>query len=137
MLTPAELARMLHVDAKTVSRWCRTGNLEAMKTPGGHRRVPLAAVLALLGDMGFTDQAAIDAGTPHQLTRMWNARCHERLLDTAAYHLAEVDRRPASDHRHRKPSSPTARTRATSPRAQRSNASDGLRICLNALEESR
>jgi hypothetical protein len=30
-------------------------------TPGGHRRIPLSAVLDLLREMGFDDQAAIDA----------------------------------------------------------------------------
>lgn len=61
MFTPGELALMLHVDAKTVSRWCRTGKLTAVTTPGGHRRIPVAAVLDLLREMGFDDQAAIDA----------------------------------------------------------------------------
>jgi excisionase family DNA binding protein len=56
-----ELARILRVDPKTVSRWCRTGRLPAVKTLGGHRRIPLAAVLALMREMGFDDQAAQDA----------------------------------------------------------------------------
>jgi hypothetical protein len=30
-------------------------------TPGGHRRIPLAAVLDLLREIGFDEQAAIDA----------------------------------------------------------------------------
>jgi excisionase family DNA binding protein len=61
MLTPGELARLLHVNAKSVSRWCRMGRLHAVITPGGHRRIPLAAVLDLLRGMGFDDQAALDA----------------------------------------------------------------------------
>ncbi len=61
MLTPGELARVLHVNPKTVTRWCREGRLAAVVTPGGHRRFPLAAVLAFLREMGFDDQAAIDA----------------------------------------------------------------------------
>jgi excisionase family DNA binding protein len=61
MLTPGELGTMLHVDAKTVSRWAREGTLEAVVTPGGHRRFPLATVLAFLATMGLSDQAAIDA----------------------------------------------------------------------------
>lgn len=32
-----------------------------MMTPGGHRRIPLSAVLDLLREMGFDEQAAIDA----------------------------------------------------------------------------
>jgi excisionase family DNA binding protein len=61
MLTPAELARIMRVDPKTVTRWCRDGRLAAVRTPGGHRRFPVAVVLAFLRGMGFEDQAAIDA----------------------------------------------------------------------------
>ena len=61
MLAPGELARLLHVDAKTVSRWCRMGRLAAVVTPGRHRRYPLAVVLASLRSMGFDDQAATEA----------------------------------------------------------------------------
>jgi excisionase family DNA binding protein len=61
MLTPGELARILHVSPKTVTRWCREGRLAAVLTPGAHRRFPLAAVLAFLREMGFDDQDAIDA----------------------------------------------------------------------------
>jgi excisionase family DNA binding protein len=59
MLAPGELARLLHVNAKTVSRWCREGRLEAVLTPGGHRRIPLAAALDLLRGMGLDEQAAL------------------------------------------------------------------------------
>jgi excisionase family DNA binding protein len=61
MLTPAELARMLHVNAKTVTRWATEGRIAAVRTAGGHRRFPLAAVLAFLGTLGFTERAAEDA----------------------------------------------------------------------------
>lgn len=58
MLTPGELARMLHVSPKTAARWEREGKLNAVRTPGGHRRYPLAVVLALLEGMGFDEKAA-------------------------------------------------------------------------------
>jgi excisionase family DNA binding protein len=58
MLTPGELGRLLHVNAKTVTRWAVEGRLEAVRTPGGHRRFPLAVVLRFLTDMGFEDDAA-------------------------------------------------------------------------------
>jgi excisionase family DNA binding protein len=38
LLTPAEVAAMLRVDPKTVTRWARGGKLSSIKTPGGHRR---------------------------------------------------------------------------------------------------
>jgi excisionase family DNA binding protein len=37
-LTPSEVARILHVSPKTVSRWAREGKLPFVITMGGHRR---------------------------------------------------------------------------------------------------
>lgn len=37
-LTPAEVARVLHVSPKTISRWARHGMLPCLVTLGGHRR---------------------------------------------------------------------------------------------------
>ena len=38
LMTPAEVAGLLSVDPKTISRWARKGHLTAYKTPGGHHR---------------------------------------------------------------------------------------------------
>lgn len=37
-LTPSEVARVLHVSPKTVSRWADVGLLPCLVTLGGHRR---------------------------------------------------------------------------------------------------
>ena len=37
-LTPGEVARVLHVSPKTVSRWASQGLLPCLVTLGGHRR---------------------------------------------------------------------------------------------------
>jgi predicted site-specific integrase-resolvase len=48
MYQPGELATILRVDPKTVSRWCAAGKVPgAFQTPGGHWRVP-GYVAALL-----------------------------------------------------------------------------------------
>jgi excisionase family DNA binding protein len=39
-LLPAEVAVLLSVSPKTVSRWAKEGKLPFMKTLGGHRRYP-------------------------------------------------------------------------------------------------
>lgn len=43
-LTPSEVARVLHVSPKTVSRWADLGLLPCLVTLGGHRRFPRAEV---------------------------------------------------------------------------------------------
>lgn len=38
LLTPSQVARVLHVSPKTVSRWADEGLLSCVVTLGGHRR---------------------------------------------------------------------------------------------------
>lgn len=53
LLTPAEVAALFRVDAKTVSRWANAGKITSVRTPGGHRRFREDEVRALLrGDGG-------------------------------------------------------------------------------------
>lgn len=40
----AEVARLLHVSPKTVSRWAKEQKLPYVKTLGGHRRFPADAI---------------------------------------------------------------------------------------------
>ncbi|WP_442281289.1 BldC family transcriptional regulator [Terrabacter sp. 2YAF2] len=48
LLTPAQVAALFRVDAKTVTRWAQAGRLEAVSAPGGHRRYRAAQVHTLL-----------------------------------------------------------------------------------------
>jgi excisionase family DNA binding protein len=43
-LHTAEVAELLHVSPKTVSRWAKEGRLPFLKTLGGHRRYPEAEI---------------------------------------------------------------------------------------------
>jgi excisionase family DNA binding protein len=47
-LRSAEVADLLSVSPKTVSRWAKEGKLPFMKTLGGHRRYPVAAIRELV-----------------------------------------------------------------------------------------
>jgi excisionase family DNA binding protein len=38
LMTPSEVAEVLRVDAKTVTRWAERGLVRSIKTPGGHNR---------------------------------------------------------------------------------------------------
>lgn len=48
LLTPAEVSAIFRVDPKTVTRWALAGKIDAIKTPGGHRRFWKSQVAALL-----------------------------------------------------------------------------------------
>jgi excisionase family DNA binding protein len=44
----AQVAELLHVSPKTVSRWAQEGRLPYLRTLGGHRRYPDREIRALL-----------------------------------------------------------------------------------------
>jgi len=46
-LRTADVARVLHVSTKTVSRWANDKKLPYMRTLGGHRRYPAQAIREL------------------------------------------------------------------------------------------
>jgi excisionase family DNA binding protein len=50
-LRAAEVADILHVSPKTVSRWAKEGKLPFMKTLGGHRRYPEAKIRELVDQL--------------------------------------------------------------------------------------
>ena len=53
-LRTAEVAAILHVGPKTVSRWAKEGRLPFLHTLGGHRRYPENEIRALLTTNTFT-----------------------------------------------------------------------------------
>jgi excisionase family DNA binding protein len=48
LMTPREVAAILRVDPKTVTRWADTATLTAIRTPGGQRRYRESELRALL-----------------------------------------------------------------------------------------
>lgn len=52
LMTPAEVAALFRVNPRTVTRWANGKQLASVRTPGGHRRYPEKAVLALLQERG-------------------------------------------------------------------------------------
>ena len=55
LLTPAEVAKLFHVDPKTVTRWAQAGKLTYRRTLGGHRRYPRDEVMRLLQESADTE----------------------------------------------------------------------------------
>jgi excisionase family DNA binding protein len=50
-LRAAEVADILHVSPKTVSRWAKEGKLPYQRTLGGHRRYPEAEIRQLADEL--------------------------------------------------------------------------------------
>lgn len=51
ILKPAQVAKMIGVNQKTIARWADAGKLPCMKTPGGHRLFEKKAVEKFMKDM--------------------------------------------------------------------------------------
>ncbi len=52
LLTPSEVARLFRVNPKTVTRWARSGKIQAIRTLGGHRRFKASDI------RGFLEQSS-------------------------------------------------------------------------------
>jgi excisionase family DNA binding protein len=50
-LRSAEVAAILQVSPKTITRWAQEGRLPFQRTPGGHRRYPEPAIRELLDSL--------------------------------------------------------------------------------------
>lgn len=50
-LRTADVARLLHVSPKTISRWAKEGKLPFVRTLGGHRRYPEQAIMEIVQDL--------------------------------------------------------------------------------------
>ena len=57
LLTPAEVAALLRVDPKTVTRWAEQGKFGSIRTLGGHRRYNEAEIHAFLAETGQASRA--------------------------------------------------------------------------------
>lgn len=65
-IATSDVARMLHVSPKTVSRWAKEGRLPFIRTLGGHRRYPKSEIeriaSALAGDPVAVHRVPAHAG---------------------------------------------------------------------------
>lgn len=51
--TPKQVAQALGVSESSIKRWVDGGKVEAVKTAGGHRKLPLAAVVKMAREQGY------------------------------------------------------------------------------------
>ena len=63
LIAPAEVAALLYVDPKTVSRWAVAGKIHSIRTPGGHRRFLRSEILAMIAvnEGGHAEQDPVTA----------------------------------------------------------------------------
>jgi len=63
LIAPAEVAALLYVDPKTVSRWAVAGKIHSIRTPGGHRRFLRSEILAMIAvnEGGHVEQDPVTA----------------------------------------------------------------------------
>lgn len=47
-MMPGDVAKLLRVDPKTVARWAKTGALECVRLPSGHRRFRREVIMRIL-----------------------------------------------------------------------------------------
>lgn len=62
VLTTRAAANLLGVSVSTAQQWIENGAIDSWKTPGGHRRVRLSAVMKLLEDQGNKPEAPLPGG---------------------------------------------------------------------------
>jgi excisionase family DNA binding protein len=58
LATPAEAAAELRCSVHTVKRWAREGQIAAVKTPGGHWRIPLSELRVLRTHREYAERPA-------------------------------------------------------------------------------
>lgn len=63
IVTTRQAADMLGVAVSTVQKWVELGKLASWKTPGGHRRIPLAAIHTVLQSNGAGPPAPREEST--------------------------------------------------------------------------
>jgi excisionase family DNA binding protein len=98
IVTTRQAADMLGVAVSTVQKWVELGKLASWKTPGGHRRIPLAAIHAVLQSNGtgtavqapaLREAPAAGGGAVDEAARLHATRA-TGLFDTPAH--AHYDR---------------------------------------------
>ena len=55
-LRTSDVAKMLHVSPKTVSRWAKEGRLPHLSTLGGHRRFPASEIEKLMRELSGSSE---------------------------------------------------------------------------------
>lgn len=85
-LSPKEVAAVVGASESSIKRWIDEGRIAAVKTPGGHRRIPASAVAELLRSRGheMQDPAPLGISQPTSWAALSSAPEDEVSQFTAA-----------------------------------------------------
>ncbi len=83
LLSPKQVARAIGVSESSLKRWCDQGLIRTERTAGGHRRLPIDAVVKFLREQGFEVKHPDVLGLPASigLTNWTTDRACERLTE--------------------------------------------------------
>lgn len=88
-------AQLLHVHESSIKRWCNAEVLACWHTPGGHRRIPLAALLRVAQAQSLPclllDLPSYEDQVWEGVTKAWTGQDYETLIDVFYGWLDEGD----------------------------------------------
>lgn len=64
LLTASDVARLCHVDLKTIHNWVERGEIQHFRTPGRHLRFRRADVVEFLRRFGYPIPSDLESGPP-------------------------------------------------------------------------
>jgi len=99
-LTTGEAARLCGVRLNTIKNWIRNGDVPAIRTPGGHWRIPRAGFLAFMKRMGMPVPAEAEPkshGRPRILIIDDELSAHELMSGILSMELPDCEIHSAFD----------------------------------------
>lgn len=82
--TPKQVAQALGVSESSIKRWVDGGKIEAVKTAGGHRKLPLAAVVKMAREQGYSIVRPEVLGLAVEHTKVRIDKACEPLIEALA-----------------------------------------------------
>ena len=89
--SPKQIGQALGVSEASIKRWCDQGQIESVRTAGGHRRIPVSSVVAYLRQTGQPIVAPGVLGLPAVRGSQGRSLAQSRVLLEAALEAGATD----------------------------------------------